>query len=89
MNRRPPISVIVIAALGLALIAGSDNVVSAKATEAAVQPAFLFLAGCGLILAVCFFFAPETKDKALSLDEGSAGSDGDLHGSELRKVATL
>jgi putative MFS transporter len=75
--------------LCLALIAGSDNYVSAKATEAAVQPAFLFLAGCGLILALCFFFAPETKDKALSLDEEGAGSDGGLHGSQSRKVAAL
>jgi putative MFS transporter len=58
--------------LCLALIAGSDNIVSAKATEAAVLPAFLFLAGCGLVLGTCFFFAPETKDVALSLDDDSA-----------------
>ncbi|MGO1074996.1 MFS transporter [Inquilinus sp. CA228] len=61
--------------LCLALIAGSDNLVSAKATEAAVLPAFLFLASCGLLLAICFFFAPETKDATLSLDE-----DGDALG---------
>jgi putative MFS transporter len=75
--------------LCLALIAGSDNYVSAKATEAAVQPAFLFLAGCGLILAICFFFAPETKDKVLTLDEEGADPDSGLHGSQLKKVAAL
>ena len=58
--------------LCLALIAGSNNLVSAKATEAAVLPAFLLLAGCGLVLGVCFFFAPETKDAALSLDDDAA-----------------
>ena len=55
--------------LCLALIAGSSNVVSARATEDAVQPAFLFLGACGLLLAICFFFAPETKDAALALDD--------------------
>jgi putative MFS transporter len=75
--------------LCLALIAGSGNYVSATATEAAVQPAFLFLAGCGLILAICFFFAPETRDRALSLDEeGAVAADG-LHGSQSKKVAVL
>jgi MFS transporter, putative metabolite:H+ symporter len=58
--------------LCLALIAGSNNLVSAKATEAAVLPAFLLLAGCGLVLCVCFFFAPETKDATLSLDDDNA-----------------
>jgi len=70
--------------LCLALIAGSDNYVSARATEAAVQPAFLFLAGCGLMLAIGFFFAPETRDRALSLDE--AGADDGL---QSKKVAAL
>jgi MFS transporter, putative metabolite:H+ symporter len=35
--------------LALALIAGSDNIVSPKATSEAVLPAFVFL-GCGMIL---------------------------------------
>jgi putative MFS transporter len=55
--------------LCLALIAGSSNYVTVKATQEAVQPAFLFLAGCGLLLGICFFFAPETKDQAVRLDD--------------------
>jgi putative MFS transporter len=62
--------------LCLALIAGSSNYVTVKATEDAVQPAFLFLAGCGLLLAVCFFFAPETKDRAVRLDDEVPAPDG-------------
>jgi putative MFS transporter len=55
--------------LCLALIAGSQDYVTAKATQAAVQPAFLFLAACGLLMAICFFFAPETRDVAVAMDE--------------------
>ena len=55
--------------LCLALIAGSSNYVTVKATQDAVQPAFLFLAGCGLLLAISFFFAPETKGRAVRLDD--------------------
>ena len=55
--------------LCLAMIAGSSNYVTVKATQEAVQPAFLFLAGCGLLLSICFFFARETKGQALRLDD--------------------
>lgn len=75
--------------LCLAVIAGSDNLVTAKATEAAVQPAFLFLSGCGLVLAVCFFFAPETKDRALSLDDDDSLSIAGLQGTPPKKVVAL
>lgn len=55
--------------LCLAMIAGSNNVVSTKATEAAILSAFLFLASSCLVLAFCFtFFAPETRDKPLIID---------------------
>jgi putative MFS transporter len=54
----------------LALIAGTDKLVSVKATEAAILPTFLFLAACGLVIGVCFsFFAPETVGRPLALDE--------------------
>lgn len=59
--------------LCLALVAGSGSAVSTTATEEAIQPAFLFLAACGLLLTVCFFFAPETKNKALALDDDADG----------------
>jgi MFS transporter, putative metabolite:H+ symporter len=55
--------------LCLALIAGSDNLVSARATEEAIVPAFLFLAACGAALGLCFIGAPETKGMALVLDD--------------------
>ena len=55
--------------LCLALIAGSDNLISAKATEAAILPAFLFLGACGAVLGLCFIRAPETRDRPLSLNE--------------------
>ena len=61
----------------LALIAGSSNVMSAQATEAAILPSFLFLAGCGVVVGVCHtFFAPETLGRALALDdaEGKEGA---------------
>jgi MFS transporter, putative metabolite:H+ symporter len=46
--------------LVLALIAGSGNVLSPHATVAAVLPSFLFLAACGLAVAIGFtFFAPQ------------------------------
>jgi len=57
----------------LALIAGSSNVMSAQATEAAILPSFLFLAGCGVVVGVCHtFFAPETLGRVLALDDTDA-----------------
>jgi putative MFS transporter len=53
--------------LGLALIAGSGNIVSPNATAAAVQPAFLFLAGCTMVSAIAFtLFRVETHGRQIS-----------------------
>ncbi|HEY0184671.1 MAG TPA: MFS transporter [Rhodopila sp.] len=55
--------------LCLALIAGTDNLVSPQATADAVTPAFLFLAGCMIVVGLaCTFFGPETSGKPLSLE---------------------
>jgi MFS transporter, putative metabolite:H+ symporter len=54
--------------LSLALIAGTSNVVSPKATEAAVFPAFLFLAFCMLLVGLSFLLlGVETHGKAIAL----------------------
>ena len=56
--------------LCLALIAGTGDIVSPKATEAAVVPAFLFLAACALVSAVAFtLFRVETHGRPLRLRE--------------------
>ena len=56
--------------MALALIAGSNNVVSPNATESAVLPAFIFLAACSLMAGLAYTFLPiETHGKALSLKE--------------------
>jgi putative MFS transporter len=58
--------------LCLALIAGTSNLVSPKATIEAVMPAFLFLAACGLALGLAFtLLGVETHGKPLTL-EGKA-----------------
>lgn len=44
--------------LVLALIAGSDNLVTPKATTDAILPAFLVLAGCGIVVGLCFTLVP-------------------------------
>lgn len=55
--------------LCLALIAGTDNLVSPKATADAVTPAFLFLAACMLVVGLaCTFLGPETAGKPMSLN---------------------
>jgi putative MFS transporter len=54
--------------LCLALIAGSSNVITPQATEAAVIPAFLFLGACALMTGVAFTFVRiETHGKPLTL----------------------
>jgi putative MFS transporter len=54
--------------LSLGLIAGTHNLVTPKATEAAVQPAFLFLAACCLIVGLTYsFLGVETHRKSVSL----------------------
>jgi putative MFS transporter len=52
----------------LALIAGTSNIVSPKATEDAVFPAFLFLAFCMLLVGLSFLvLGVETHGRAISL----------------------
>ncbi|HYZ42242.1 MAG TPA: hypothetical protein VE687_16710, partial [Stellaceae bacterium] len=60
--------------LSLAVIAGTSNVLKPAATEAAVFPAFMFLACCGLVIGLAFtFLARETHGKAVPQDaEASA-----------------
>jgi len=54
--------------LSLGLIAGTHNLVTPKATEAAVLPAFLFLAACCLIVGLCYtFLGIETHRKSVPL----------------------
>jgi MFS transporter, putative metabolite:H+ symporter len=59
----------VLGPLCLALIAGTDNLVSPKATADAVIPAFLFLGGCMIVVGLaCTFLGPETSGKPMSLE---------------------
>ena len=60
--------------LSLAVIAGTGNVLKPAATAAAVFPAFMFLACCGLVIGLAFtFLARETHGKAVPQDaEASA-----------------
>jgi MFS transporter, putative metabolite:H+ symporter len=54
----------------LAFIAGANNLVAPKATVDAIFPAFMFLAGCGLLAALSFaFLAPNAPEKSLPLDD--------------------
>jgi MFS transporter, putative metabolite:H+ symporter len=52
----------IVGPLGLALIVGSSDVVSPKATIDAIQPAMLYLASWYLLTGITFFFigAPAT-----------------------------
>jgi len=55
--------------LCLALIAGTSNLITPKATVDAVTPAFLFLACCGLAIGVSFsLLGVETHGRKLALD---------------------
>ncbi len=59
--------------LALALIAGSDNIVSPKATSEAVMPAFIFLAfGMVLVAGAFAFLGVETHGRAIE-DLGEEG----------------
>lgn len=59
--------------LCLALIAGSSDVVTPKATTDAIMPAFLFLTACSLISAVAFtLFRVETHGRPLTLRDAPA-----------------
>jgi MFS transporter, putative metabolite:H+ symporter len=54
--------------LALGIIAGTHNLVTPKATATAVQPAFLFLAGCCLLVGLSYsFLGVETHRKSLLL----------------------
>ena len=59
--------------LCLALIAGTSNLITPKATVEAVTPAFLFLAACGLAIGLAFtLLGVETHGKPLTLEKGEA-----------------
>ena len=59
--------------LALALLAGSDNIIAPKATAAAIFPAFIFLGGTMLAVALAFLFlGVETHGRALSLGHTAA-----------------
>jgi putative MFS transporter len=54
--------------LCLALIAGTSNLISPKATIDAVMPAFLFLAACGMAIGLAFsLLGVETHGRPLAL----------------------
>lgn len=54
--------------LALAFIAGTSNLVTPQATEQAVQPAFLFLAGCCLVVGIAYStLGVETSRRPLAL----------------------
>jgi putative MFS transporter len=54
--------------LSLALIVGSGRLLTPRATEEAILPAFLFLSVCALGIALAFtFLGPETHGKPLAL----------------------
>ena len=56
--------------LSLAVIAGTSNVLKPAATEAAVFPAFMFLAFCGLAVGLAFtFLAHETHGAPVPQDQ--------------------
>ena len=44
----------IVGPLALGLISGTGNLVTPQVTERAVQPAFLFLAGCCLLVGLCY-----------------------------------
>ncbi len=56
----------------LALVSGSSNLITPQATQDAVTPAFLIMAGLLLLGAVVYSRAPETKGRSLEqLDAAS------------------
>jgi len=59
----------IIGPLSLAVIAGTSNVLKPAATEAAVFPAIMYLACCGLAIGLAFtFLGGETHGKAVPQD---------------------
>ncbi len=60
----------IVGPLSMALIAGSNNVVSPQATSDAVLPAYLFLAFCMLLVGMSFaFLGVETHGKAMGVGD--------------------
>jgi putative MFS transporter len=58
--------------LALAILAGSDNIIAPKATAEAVFPAFLFLGGTMLAVALAFaFLGIETHGKQIALSHAA------------------
>jgi len=65
----------IVGPLILALIAGTSNLITPKATIDAVTPAFLFLAGCGLAIGLAFtLFGVETHGRPLALEAAGQGT---------------
>jgi len=65
----------IVGPLCLALIAGADNLVHPQATASAVMPAFVFLAGSGLLVGLAFtFLGVEPHGRPVSLFGNRAGS---------------
>lgn len=61
--------------LALALIAGTGNVISPKATAAAVLPAFMILGGCMVLVTLAFaFLAIETHGREIGIEPKSAAA---------------
>ncbi|MGA2992769.1 MAG: MFS transporter, partial [Candidatus Korobacteraceae bacterium] len=50
----------------LALFAGTSNLVTPKATIAAIGPAYIFFAICGLMVAITYSFGIETRNKSVA-----------------------
>jgi putative MFS transporter len=64
----------IVGPLCLALIAGADNFVQPHATASAVMPAFIFLAGSGLLVGLAFtFLGVEPHGRPVSLFGGKRG----------------
>ncbi len=73
LDSRYWVSFTLLGPLALALIAGSSNLVSPQATEAAVLPAFLFLSVNMLLVALGFgFLGVETHGRPMALGDETA-----------------
>jgi putative MFS transporter len=62
----------------LGVIAGAGDVITPRATEAAIIPAFTVMAACALVAGLAYVFLPiETHGKALSIKGEAAEPKGD------------
>jgi putative MFS transporter len=55
----------IVGPIGLAVIAGSSNLVSPRTTQQAIVPYFYFLAAFGIIVAIAYYFGHETNKKSI------------------------